>query len=137
VPCANPVTASPRDKLTIMPKATQTVEAGEGYPPRPNRARAVVQVGLLVMGWLIVAALGLVALLRLVAWDSLQPLIVLDALTQVVYLPAWVVAVGALIMRRWWLALAAGVRGAGATRCGSRAGMDPPWPGGAGVRREH
>ena len=90
-----------------MPKATQTVEAGEGYPPRPNRARAVVQVGLLVMGWLIVAALGLVALLRLVAWDSLQPLIVLDALTQVVYLPAWVVAVGALIMRRWWLALAA------------------------------
>ena len=53
--------------------------------------------------------LGLVALLRLVAWDSIEPLIVLDALTLVVYLPAWVVAVGALIARRWWLAAAAAV----------------------------
>ena len=64
-------------------------------------------VGLLVVGWLIVAVLGLVALLRLVAWDSVEPLIVLNALTLVVYLPAWVVAVGALIARRWWLAAAA------------------------------
>ena len=53
--------------------------------------------------------LGLVALLRLVAWDSLEPLIVLDALTLVVYLPAWVVAIAALIARRWWLAAAAAV----------------------------
>jgi endonuclease/exonuclease/phosphatase (EEP) superfamily protein YafD len=66
-----------------------------------------VQAGLVVVGWLTVAVLGLVALLRLVAWDSLEPLIVLDALAQIVYLPAWVVAAGALIMRRWWLAVAA------------------------------
>ena len=66
-----------------------------------------MRVGLLAVGWLIVAVLGLVALLRLVAWDSLEPLIVLDALTPIVYLPAWVVAVGALIVRRWWLAVAA------------------------------
>ena len=38
------------------------------------------------------------------AWDSLEPLIVLDALTLIVYLPAWVVAIAALIARRWWLA---------------------------------
>jgi endonuclease/exonuclease/phosphatase (EEP) superfamily protein YafD len=62
-----------------------------------------------VAGWLVVAVLGLVALLRLVAWDSLQPLVVLDALTLVVYLPAWVVAAGALLARRWWLAAAAAV----------------------------
>ena len=68
-----------------------------------------MRVGLLVVGWLIVAVLGLVALLRLVAWDSIEPLIVLDALTLIVYLPAWVVAVGALIARRWWLAAAAAV----------------------------
>jgi endonuclease/exonuclease/phosphatase (EEP) superfamily protein YafD len=68
-----------------------------------------MQAGLVVVGWLIVAVLGLIALLRLVAWDSLEPLIMLDALTPVLYLPAWVVAVGALIMRRWWLAVAAGV----------------------------
>jgi endonuclease/exonuclease/phosphatase (EEP) superfamily protein YafD len=67
----------------------------------------VLRVGLLVVGWLIVAVLGVVALLRLVAWDSVEPLIVLDALTLVIYLPAWVVAAGALIARRWWLAWAA------------------------------
>ena len=67
----------------------------------------VLRVGLLVVGWLIVAVLGVVALLRLVAWDAAEPLIVLDALTLVIYLPAWVVAAGALIARRWWLAGAA------------------------------
>jgi endonuclease/exonuclease/phosphatase (EEP) superfamily protein YafD len=62
-----------------------------------------------MVGWLIVVVLGLVALLRLVAWDSVEPLIVLDALTLIVYLPAWGVLAGALIARRWWLAAAAAV----------------------------
>jgi endonuclease/exonuclease/phosphatase (EEP) superfamily protein YafD len=66
-----------------------------------------VGVSLVTAGWLIVAVLGLVALLRLVAWDSVEPLIVLNALTPIVYLPAWVVTIGALIARRWWLAAAA------------------------------
>jgi endonuclease/exonuclease/phosphatase (EEP) superfamily protein YafD len=74
---------------------------------RRHRAGAVVRVGLLSVGWLIVAVLGVVAVLRLVAWDSLEPLVVLDDLTLIVYLPAWVVAAGALITRRWWLAAAA------------------------------
>jgi endonuclease/exonuclease/phosphatase (EEP) superfamily protein YafD len=68
-----------------------------------------MRIGLLAAGWLIVGLLGLVALLRLVAWDSIEPLIVLDTLTLIVYLPAWVVAIGALIARRWWLAMAAAV----------------------------
>jgi len=38
-----------------------------------------VRVGLLVVGWLIIAVLGLVAMLRLVAWDSAEPLIALNA----------------------------------------------------------
>ena len=92
-----------------MPKGSGLIEAGETCPPRRHRGSAIVRIGLLVVGWLIVAALGLVALLRLVAWDSVEPLIVLDALTLVVYLPAWVVAAGALIARRWWLAAAAAV----------------------------
>jgi endonuclease/exonuclease/phosphatase (EEP) superfamily protein YafD len=66
-----------------------------------------VGVSLLTAGWLIVGVLGLVALLRLVAWDSIEPLIVLNALTFIIYLPAWVVAAGAVITRRWWLAAAA------------------------------
>jgi endonuclease/exonuclease/phosphatase (EEP) superfamily protein YafD len=62
-----------------------------------------------VAGWLIVGVLGLVALLRLVAWDSVEPLIVLNALSLIIYLPAWAVAAGALAARRWWLAAAAAV----------------------------
>jgi len=69
--------------------------------------RVIVRGGFLTVGWLIVAALGLAASLRLVAWDSIEPLIVLDDLTLVIYLPAWAVAAGALITRRWWLATAA------------------------------
>jgi endonuclease/exonuclease/phosphatase family metal-dependent hydrolase len=101
--------ASPQDKLTIMSKAADTLEAGGTYPPRHSRppAPAPAQAALLAAGWLTVAVLGLVALLRLVAWDSLQPLVVLDDLNAIVYLPAWVVAVVALIARRWWLAAAA------------------------------
>ncbi len=92
------------------PMTPDTSGAGETCPPRRRHlGPAVVRVGLPVVGWLIVALLGLVALLRLVAWDSVEPLIVLDDLTLIVYLPAWVVAAGALIARRWWLAAAAAV----------------------------
>jgi len=80
----------------IMPKAPGAAGAGETYRSRRRRPD-VVRASLLAGGWLIVAVLGLVALLRLVAPDSAEPLIVLDALTVVVYLPAWVVAIGALI----------------------------------------
>ena len=94
----------------MMPKVPGPSEAKESCPPRRrHRGPAAVRTGLLVAGWLIVAMLGLVALLRLVVWDSLEPLVVLDALTLIVYLPAWVVAAGALIARRWWLAAAAAV----------------------------
>jgi hypothetical protein len=96
--------------LTTMPKAPVTIEAGQTRPPRRRRpGPAVVRAGLLAAGWLIVAVLGLVALLRLVAWDAAEPLIVLNALTLVVYLPAWVVAAAALLARRWRLAAAAAI----------------------------
>jgi endonuclease/exonuclease/phosphatase (EEP) superfamily protein YafD len=93
--------------LTIMPNVPGAIEAGEIRRPRRRHHESAVLRALLVAGWLIVAVLGLVALLRLVAWDSLDPLIVLDDLTLIIYLPAWVVAAGALIARRWWLAAAA------------------------------
>jgi endonuclease/exonuclease/phosphatase (EEP) superfamily protein YafD len=93
-----------------MPQVADIIEAGGTYPPRRRfRGLAVMRVSLFVIGWLIVAVLGLVVLLRLVAWDSVEPLIVLDALTLIVYLPAWVVAIGALLARRWWLAATAAV----------------------------
>ncbi len=92
-----------------MPNVPGAIEAGEICPPRRRHRGPAVGRALLVAGWLTVAVLGLVALLRLVAWDSLEPLIVLDDLTLIIYLPAWIVAAAALIARRWWLAAAAAV----------------------------
>lgn len=82
----------------------------EASPERPrHRARRAVGTTLLVVSWLVITVLGSVALLRLVAWDTDQPLVVLDALTLVVYLPAWLVAAGAVITRRWCLTAAAAI----------------------------
>jgi endonuclease/exonuclease/phosphatase (EEP) superfamily protein YafD len=93
-----------------MPEAPGAIEAEEiDRPHRRYHRPAVVRVGPLVVGWSIIAVLGLIALLRIMAWDSAEPLIVLNALTLIVYLPAWAVAAGALIARRWWLASAAAV----------------------------
>jgi len=86
-----------------MTEASGAVGAGDTHTANRRRGSSVV----VMAGWLIVAMLGLVVLLRLVAWDSFEPLIVLNALTPVVYLPAWAVTAGALIARRWWLAAAA------------------------------
>ena len=72
-----------------MPEAPGATEAGEIVAPRRRRrGPVVVRVGLFAVSWLVVAVLGLLAFLRLVAWDSIQPLIVLDALTQVVWPPS-------------------------------------------------
>ena len=96
------------DTLTAMPQTPSAFETEETDPPRHHhRGRVVGGIGLLVVSWLIVAMLGLLALLRLVAWDEIQPLVVLNALTSVVYLPAWIVASGALMARRWRLTAAA------------------------------
>jgi endonuclease/exonuclease/phosphatase (EEP) superfamily protein YafD len=59
-----------------------------------------------VVAWVIIGALALVALLRVVAWDTLQVLVILNAFTLFVYLPAWAIAAVAIACRRWWLAAA-------------------------------
>jgi endonuclease/exonuclease/phosphatase (EEP) superfamily protein YafD len=93
-----------------MAEVSGGVAAGEPHTPRRRHlGPPAVRMGLLVAGWLIVGVLGLLALLRLVAWDSVEPLIVLNALTPVAYLPAWGVIAGALVARRWWLAASAAV----------------------------
>ncbi len=50
-----------------------------------------------------------VAAARVVAWDSRSVLVGLNAVTPLLYLPAWVVAVGAGVTRRWKLATGAAV----------------------------
>src|ERR1700744_4936330 len=80
-------------------------EDEKASPLRPNRPRRLtgVRLGLYVIGWLVVAGLGLLALLRVVAWDDVEILMVFNALYLTIYLPAWLVAAVALITRRWWL----------------------------------
>ncbi len=65
--------------------------------------RKILQLAALVVAWIVVAVLALLALLRIVAWDSLEPLIVVNSLSLFVYLPAWIVTVGAALSRQWLL----------------------------------
>jgi endonuclease/exonuclease/phosphatase (EEP) superfamily protein YafD len=66
-------------------------------------------VGLLAtaLGWLIVASLAAVVLVRAIAWDKWPIFTELDAGIEVLFLPAWLVLLGCLLGKRWWLAGAA------------------------------
>jgi endonuclease/exonuclease/phosphatase (EEP) superfamily protein YafD len=79
-----------------------SVPAGTAVGSPPGLWAALPEA-LVVLGWVIVAVLAWFALLRMVVWDSLEPLIVVNALTMVVYLPAWIVAIGAALVRQWLL----------------------------------
>jgi endonuclease/exonuclease/phosphatase (EEP) superfamily protein YafD len=59
------------------------------------------------LGWLAVAFLGLIVFVRIVAWDKWPFFAELDAAVEVLFLPAWLVLLGSLFGRRWWLAGAA------------------------------
>jgi endonuclease/exonuclease/phosphatase family metal-dependent hydrolase len=90
-----------------MSNAAASIGAGGHQTSRKRHRLDWFPRVLVVLGWMLVASLAVVAFLRLVAWDSLEPLIVLNALTLIVYLPAWVVAIAAAIGRKWWLTAAA------------------------------
>jgi endonuclease/exonuclease/phosphatase (EEP) superfamily protein YafD len=69
---------------------------------RPRASRAVRYVA-----WATLVALVLAGLLRFVASDRSPWLVLLATLTPFVYLPAWLVAIGAAIARQWRLLIAA------------------------------
>ena len=64
-------------------------------------------VALQSAGWLIIGVLGLVVVARAVAWDEWRLFAEVDAATEVLFLPAWLVLVGALVGKKWWMAGAA------------------------------
>ena len=74
--------------------------------PRGSAARKLFVRIAVVAGWILVALLGAVALLRVAAHDVAHPLILLNEFTMYLYLPAYGVLVAALLLRR--RALAAG-----------------------------
>jgi endonuclease/exonuclease/phosphatase (EEP) superfamily protein YafD len=57
--------------------------------------------------WIVVVLLGVVVIMRLVAWDDFEPFAVLNTVTAFVYLPAWIVLLVAVLGRRPFLAGAA------------------------------
>lgn len=73
-------------------------------PPATAPARL-----LQVAGWAVVVPLSLVALARIGTWDTRSVLVALNALTPLLYLPAWVVGAAAAVGRRWALAGVAGL----------------------------
>lgn len=74
-----------------MNATTLAVSAPSSTPPRRLRTLAP---------WLLLAPLAAVALLRLVAHDAWLPLAWINSLTMWLYLPAWPLAVHALVRRR-------------------------------------
>jgi len=62
---------------------------------------------LTVILWVATGAMGTLAILRFVAWDSLEMLVVINSVTLFVFVPAWPIVVVAGVGRRPWLAGAA------------------------------
>lgn len=61
-------------------------------------------------GWVVAAVLAGLTVLRLVDWGTaVEVLVVVDSLGALPALPAAVVAAGALVGRRWWMATVAGL----------------------------
>jgi endonuclease/exonuclease/phosphatase (EEP) superfamily protein YafD len=71
------------------------------------RGRSTVGGLATTLGWLIVAGLGLVVFVRIVAWDRWPFFAEIDAAVEVLFLPAWLVLLASLLGKRWWLAGAA------------------------------
>ena len=86
-----------------MPERTPILQPAAHSRRRGRRLPLPVTVVL----WIVTGALGLVVIVRLVAWDVFQPFAVLDAFTAFVYLPAWIVLAVAAVGRRFLLAGAA------------------------------
>jgi endonuclease/exonuclease/phosphatase (EEP) superfamily protein YafD len=83
--------------------------AGVVDPPAVASARSHrspvrrLPLWVVILLWVVVGAVAVVAAMRQFAWDDLEPFAVLNTVTAFVYLPAWLVAVVALIGRRFVL----------------------------------
>jgi endonuclease/exonuclease/phosphatase (EEP) superfamily protein YafD len=86
------------------PEASTVPEVWASRRDRRRAGRRRLPRWLTVIGWIVVVVLGVVALMRIFAWDDVEIFAVLNTVSAFVYLPAWVVAVVAGIGRRYSLA---------------------------------
>ena len=85
------------------PPTTQRLSFLRRRPPKTVLVHTLFNYALVWLGWAVVGALLVVILFRLLAWDEIQIFAMADALGSPLYLPAWIVAVGAAAGRRWAL----------------------------------
>jgi endonuclease/exonuclease/phosphatase (EEP) superfamily protein YafD len=91
--------------MSIEAPAAPRTSSPSGH--RHTRRKRRLPTWIAVVGWIVLAPLALVAAMRLFAWDRYDYFAILNTVTLFVYLPAWIVAVVALIGRRFVLGAAA------------------------------
>ncbi len=110
-PASNVPTRAERTAERRRLEAAQAQQQGPRHrQPRHIRQRQQVHRlprWLAVIGWILVVALSVIALMRIFAWDDIEVFAVLNTVAAFVYLPAWVVAIVAGLGRRFILAGAA------------------------------
>lgn len=83
-------------------------EMGKSSGLDPWWARAVtLPMWLVGMMWLVLSALLVVILMRVVAWDEIEVFAIANALTAIIYLPAWFIALLGFVSRKNLLGLVA------------------------------
>jgi endonuclease/exonuclease/phosphatase (EEP) superfamily protein YafD len=88
-------------------KAQAAKRGRHGRQRHRRQRRRRLPTWLAVIGWIITVPLGVVAVMRFVAWDDIEVFAVLNTVSVFLYLPAWIVAAVAGIGRRYLLAAGA------------------------------
>jgi endonuclease/exonuclease/phosphatase (EEP) superfamily protein YafD len=90
--------------MVVDGRYAPTIGGGKGWDRRRRRR---LPLWIIVVLWVIVAGLLVAVAMRIFAWDRFELFTIVNDLTLFVYLPAWIVAVVALVGRRFVLAGAA------------------------------
>jgi len=88
--------------MSVVAPIAPAPASAPGY--RHSRRKRRLPLWITVIGWIVVVGLAVVAGMRIFSWDSLDLFAILNSVTAFVYLPAWIVAVVALVGRRYVLA---------------------------------
>jgi endonuclease/exonuclease/phosphatase (EEP) superfamily protein YafD len=95
------------DSPALPESAVATSDRTDTKAPGHRRTKRRLPLWLAVIGWIVTVLLGVAALMRIFAWDDVEIFAVINAISALVYLPAWVVAIVAGIGRRYFLAAGA------------------------------
>lgn len=105
---AEPAPAAEPSSVAEPAPAAESARGGrQRRGGRHRRTRRRLSGWLTLLGWIGIGLLAIVALMRIFAWDDLEPFALLNTFSILLYLPAWFVAIVAVAGRRYVLAAAA------------------------------